>query len=243
MKKLAFSLLISLLTLSASAQKWIDLGLKGSWGPNILLNSNVFDDKDFNHRLSFGYDIGGKIGLNFGENHEVTFDVMSSNFNQKYDFNIFDSISGSSPLYQKKFSMKTLDFLLMYRHNKDGRYFEIGPKYSMVKSATGSNEYIGHNDGVIKDNIVDSYVSAVLGFGSYLIGTDNFGITFGARFSYTFTDLISPVGKEINYPSGTSYDSYKPSHPFTAMIVMEFNYDLGYIAKANCGERRKVIFF
>jgi hypothetical protein len=238
-------LLLTFFTVSSIsfAQSWMDLGLKGSWGPNWLFNKNIMDDQEFNNQLSFGYNFGGKLGWNFNDFHEITFDILGGTFKQEFKFNILDTATNASPLYTKTFQYSTLDLALLYRHNQDGRYMEVGPMYSIIKKASGTNEYDENIDGVIKDNFVPNYFSFVFGFGGYFIGTENFGITFGARFAYSLGDLISETGQINHYPANEPYDTYAPSHAFSAMLVMEANLDFAYMAKAKCKNKRKLILF
>ena len=242
-KLLTLSVFLCIATVS-QAQSWFDLGLKGGWGLTWLANQNMLDDSEFNPRLTTGFTFGGKLGYNINDFHEITIDVMYSQLGQQYSFNVLDSVTNSSPLYEKSLYFNTLDFFLMYRHNKDGRYFEVGPQYSLIKKARGTNTYNEAADGNVADNLNPSYFAAAFGFGSYFIGTENFGITLGARFSYSFSDIISSKGSSINYPSNPrSYSSPKGIHPITAMLIMEFNLDFAYMAKARCKNKRKLILF
>lgn len=240
-----FILLFSLFvfTLNAGAQRWVDIGVKGGWGINWLINKNLSDDQDFNNQLASGYTFGGKLGFNFNDFHEITFDVMATTNRYKFKYNVFDSISNSSPLYEKSFRFNVLEMALLYRNNKDGRYLEFGPSYSLVRNATGTNTLESHNDGVIRDNLINGYTSLIFGFGTYFLGTENFGITLGARFSYTFNDLISEKGKVNHYPANNPYPAYKASHPFYALLIAEANLDFAYMAKAKCKNKRKLILF
>jgi hypothetical protein len=241
-KSVLFVVFLSVSALS-QAQGWLDIGIKGSWGPTWLFNKNIFEDQEFNHQLSFGHSFGGKLGLNFNDFHELTLDVMFGTFKQDFKFNITDSVTGASPEFEKSMSYKTLDFFLLYRHNKDGRYLEVGPAFSLVQSASGSNSWDSSLDGEIADNLITSYPSFVFGFGSYFIGTENFGITLGARFNYGLSDLISDKGQVFHYPANTPYPTYTASHPLYAQLVVEANYDFAYLAKAKCSNKKKVIFF
>ena len=240
-----FILLFSLLlfTSTINAQRWVDIGIKGGWGPNWLMNKNLADDQDFNNQLASGYTFGGKLGFNFNDFHELTFDVLATGYKFKFKFNEFDTTSNASPLYEKSFRFNVLELMLMYRHNKDGRYMEIGPSYSLMKKASGTNNFEGANDGVIRENLIDGFTSVVFGFGTYFMGTENFGITLGARFSYTFDDIISETGKTNHYPANRPYTSYKASHPFYALLIAEANLDFAYMAKAKCKNKRKLILF
>jgi hypothetical protein len=86
-------------------------------------------------------------------------------------------------------------------------------------------------------------MSMLFGFGGYFLGTDNFGITLGARFIYGFGDLISPSGQSKHYPYFEQYATYKKTAPFSAMLVAEANLDFAYMAKAKCKNKRKLILF
>lgn len=229
--------------LVGNGQTWLDFGIKGGYGPSIVINSNFFGDNEFNQRLIGSYTVGGKIGLNFGNKSELTFDVMHSRSNYLFNYNVLDEHTGASPLYQKKLSLKSLDFLVLYRmHGERGNYLEIGPQFSVIRDAEGSTTYPENHDGVIEDNISKNYMAMTLGFGQYLIGNEKISVTLGARFSYGITDLVSSTGRQIQYPAPNKYDTYAASHAFSAMAMLELNYDLGYLSKA-CTKRMKLILF
>ena len=230
------------------SQSWIDVGIKGGWGPTLLFNKNAFDDQLFEHKISFGTMLGGKLGWNFNDDHEVTFDVFGTKNTQTYDFFVDnDTTIGGQTAYHKTVTFNTLSLALLYRHNKDGRHFEIGPVYNMVKKAavTNNDNLLNvSNDGTdIKTNLVSNYMSLLFGFGGYFMGTENFGITLGARFTYGLGDLISPEGKTRHFPYYENYPTYAKTAPFTAMLVMEMNLDFAYLAKAKCKNKRKLILF
>ena len=61
--------LIALLTgififTSTFSQTWFDLGLKGGAGTSILINQNIWNDRDYNHRISPAHCFGIKAGIN-----------------------------------------------------------------------------------------------------------------------------------------------------------------------------------
>ncbi len=240
MRKVFAAILIMISTQGIS-QRWVDFGIKGGWGANFLINSNILDDNTFNHRLTGGYTVGGKIGYNLSDMHEITFDVMYSGFKQNFRYSVTDTVVGS-PEYDKSVTYNTLDFLLMYRLNNEGRYFEIGPKYSLISNGSDFDGQSGQTTDVV-DLMETSTFGMALGFGNYFFGTDNFGITFGARISYDFGDIISDKGQTTHYPSNKLYSSYAQTSPLSVMLMCEFNFDFGYIAKANCGQRTKLIVF
>lgn len=247
MRKLFLSLSF-LITFSGlvKSQMWLDVGLKGGWGPTILINSNAFDDQNFIHKFSYGHMFGGKLGLNFNDDHEITLDVMGMKYFQKYDYNIADSTTGGSTQFHKSVSFNVLCIGLLYRHNKDGRHFEVGPVYNIVQKAALKDDNPLNSSQVssdVKSNLVSGYMSMLFGFGGYFLGTENFGITLGARFIYGFGDLISEKGKSTHFPYEQSYPNYKNTAPFSAMLVAEANLDFAFWAKAKCKNKRKLILF
>ncbi len=243
MRKSVLTLAFVSIWFAGFSQNWLDIGIKGGYGISLLYNQNILDDPAYNHRIAGAYTFGGKLGLNFGERHEVTFDIMSSSFNQDFNFSISDSVDGGTQEYQSNIGYKALELMLLYRNNNNGAYTEIGPSMSMIRSANYSNDFEGVSGIDAMENWNKTNFGIVLGFGAYMVGTENFGITLGARFNYIVSDAISSFGQQNNFPTNTNYDTYKASHPFSAMMVMEFNYDLGYLAQANCSKRRKIIFF
>ena len=65
-----------------------------------------------------------------------------------------------------------------------------------------------------------------VGFGAYMVGTENFGITAGARLGFDFSDLISEEGKTVNMPTLKAYDSYKGTFPVTSAVSFRSQYGL-----------------
>ena len=245
MRKTIFTLLtVILCSASVNAQRWVDVGLKGGWGASLLINQNIFDDNTFSHRISSSYSFGGKFGYNLNANHEITFDFMLGHFDQKFNFNEPDLINPAfQPEYSKNMIYKSMDMLFMYRFNKDGRYLEVGPQYSLIQKAYETNTFTNEINADKTDYLNPNYMAFSLGFGNYFLGTENFGITLGARFSYGLGDIISEAGKNVNYPATTrNYSSYAESMPLTAQIIMEFNFDFAYIAKASCGRTKLMTF-
>lgn len=241
MKKI--TLIASLLFIfshSLYSQSWLEIGLKGGYGLDFLINKNVSSDVTHTSKFSFGYMYGGKLGWNFNEEHAVTFDVLYSGFGKSYEYYMLNPDS-SKTFSNKSFSFNSLDFLLMYRHIKNASYFEIGPQFSTVKKAVGSDDLSNTKNVDISDNLVKTYYSGVIGAGALLAGTENFRVTLGFRVIYAFDDIVSAYGQNNYFPSGNKYDTYKKTNPLSAMMVIEFNYDLGFLASTNC-KKKKVSF-
>lgn len=239
-------ILTSLLTLSlfanSQAQSWIDFGVKGGWGPTLLFNQKIFDNQSVNHKLSYAPTFGAKIGYNFNMEHEITFDVMFSQFKQDFTYSVTDSTTKSDVNYNSTFGYKSTDLLFMYRHNKNGSYFEIGPKLSLIKSSYNNFDLNTFAPMFSPDQVVPQLTSLAVGFGSYFIGTENFGVTGGLRMSYSFNNIISTNGNNVYAPTYLPSSNNGVSHPLFFQVIFEANYDLAYMAKAKCG-RKKILMF
>jgi hypothetical protein len=241
MKKLLLIAALFFSGLSLIGQNWLDIGIKGLWGPTFLMNSNIFDDQNFNHQITTKGGFGAKLGYNFGPNHEVTFDFMMSGFAQDFKFNIMDPTDSTTTELGSTMGYKSMDFLLMYRNNNNGKYFEVGPIVSNLRSVENKVEGIMDSNFDL-DKVNKMQAGVAVGFGAYFIGTDNFGITGGLRISYMATDLFSNNGISDGYPTGTTYSSYKASHPLFVQLIFEANLDFAYLARASCG-RTKIMMF
>lgn len=241
MKKIVTIFVLIIALGSFKAQTWVDLGIKGGIGANFLMNQNIWGDVNYNHAFTSCYTFGGKLGFNFNQEHEITFDAMVGNFKQKFNYNILDSISETSENYTSEIGFNRLDLSVMYRHNKNGSYIEFGPCIALLNTPYRLDSRTTKS----KFNEVDINIrnkGLILGFGNYVMGTESFGITAGLRMSQYFDDLISTQGQLKNLPTLTKYDNYKGSKPLFIEFILEANFDFAYVAKAKCG-RRKLMFF
>lgn len=228
--------------ISAHSQMWFDIGFKGGVGTGILMNQNIWNDADYNHRISPSYSFGTKFGINLSDYHEITFDFMVSKFRQDFLHNQFDSVTNISPIYESSLSYNSFDYMVLYRHNKDGRYMEIGPSIQSIRKVNFNDEFPSPNTFDLED-VNKLQTNLILGFGAYFIGTENFGVTTGFRISYTLSDLISQKGQEQFFPTQKNYQEYHASHPLFICFLIEANFDFAYFAKAKCTSRTKLILF
>lgn len=241
MKKLLLIAVLFFSGLSLIGQNWLDIGIKGLWGPTFLYNQNIFDDGNYNHQITTNGGFGAKLGYNFGPNHELTFDFMVAGLKQDFKFNIVDTSDNSSTEYASNINYKSFDFLLMYRNNKDGKYFEVGPIISNMRSVGRKVEDV-MDPNFDLDKVNKMQAGVTLGFGAYFLGTENFGVTGGLRISYMATDLFSNNGINSGYPTGVAYSSYKATHPLFVQLVFEANLDFAYLARASCGRTKLLMF-
>lgn len=232
--------ILSLFLLSSSiqAQIFFDLGLKGGYGGNLMLNSNVFDDSDLVHKFSSAYTVGGKLGLNFTMESAVTFELMYSGYTQNYNYKTLGDV-GSDNTGLKELDYSSMDILVLYRKTGMGQYVEIGGEYSILNKATYSDANSEINSLDILNQTEKNRLKAVVGFGSNIMGGEMTLVSLGLRVKYDFTDFFQEnlTGADTVY--GKVYDSYKSTNPLTAMLILEINQGIGYFAQRSCPKRVK----
>lgn len=235
-------LLLAFLSFQSQAQNWVDVGLKGNYGISHLFNVGVLNNPNYAAMFTYNGSYGGKVGFNIGEFHEITFDGMWGKFGQNYDYSIEIEPEDHEP-FTGSIGFKTTELILMYRNNNEGRYFEVGPSYTLVKGAAANFGHLSVQPDD-PDALIQPYTSMVMGFGAYVMGTDYFGITMGFRMSYALTDITTTKGQAADFPSFmTNEEEYTQTHPLFFGVSMEANFDLAYLAKANCGKRKKLLLF
>ena len=214
---------------------WFDIGIKGAYGLTMMGNKNIFDDRNIDHRISGGYGFGVSLGVHFGQNSGVLVEYMRSTGNQKFD----DESTSSNLLID--YQWQTNDVLLLYRFSGNGGYFEIGPKASFLSDI--SLEVEGTTVENVDQWFEDTWFSGVLGFGTYIAGSELFTIQAGIRLHYQFGDMVNDAGENAGWPVGTVYESYKQTSLIMAQFHLEVNYAFGRFAKESCRDRWKLILF
>lgn len=236
---------LSVPALLFSQHSWTAVGIKGGYGASYLINKNYWTDQNIENQITFGYMFGGRLSENFNDKNELSFECFSSLIRQNYI--ISDSVSASTV----GMSYKTIDLALLYRNHNEGGYFEIGPQMSFIRKASPTSN-IADNDPQTLTYFSPHYFSGVLGFGGNVMGSDNFDMLMGLRFIYGFSDIVSKNGGRSdalpNFPIRDSYtpkySTYEPTNPFTILLMLEFNFDVGYFARATCNKnRRKFVTF
>lgn len=238
MKKMSTLILLMLIIFSAKSQPWFDVGLKGGLGTSFMYNKQIFDDQYLTHKFKPGYTFGAKFGINFIQEHQITFDIMKSSFTQGF---LYYPEAGNEVL--RDYTIDGIDLLLMYRTNRKGTYFEVGPQWSNVSKLNYKDQGGDFLNPYTPNQIINkSNFSVAVGFGGYVFGTDNFGVTAGFRINYTLNDIASEAGRDKNFPMLTPGDS-DPTHNLGVIFMLEANYDFGYLVSSRCGKRNKLFVF
>lgn len=240
MRKLLILCFIAVSTIGYSQKEiaWFDAAIKIMYGSSNIINNAVIDDPNLNYDLSFGTAVGfgGKLGINRGYNG-LAIELMYTSSGQT-----FEGLNDYPAAPQVEW--KSLDLYLLFRNAKNLGFFEIGPKIGFLRSMSRTGA-----DGQLTDfaEINKRQISAVLGFGVNVIGTDgSFSGQIGLRFEYGFTDMNGQdelgVGSEPFPYAVDLYNGekgYQKSAPIYAGLVFELNWGLGYYGIAQCGARAK----
>ena len=238
MKKLLFIFVLIISTQMSFGQAWTDVGLKVGYGLSLLNNKNLFNDNQYVHEVNGAYSLGAKAGVNIGEFNSITFDIGISQLKQNFNYTVGSNENAVD--YQNNIVWKNLDMYLMYRNTRSSAYIEIGPMLSRIKKVTQTDTGANFKDKDTKSFYSDKYLSAVLGFGGYVFGSERFTLMLGLRAHYAFQDMISDAGQKANYPApfgADKFDTYEKSNPIFIQAVMEFNFGLGFFAKTACTGR------
>jgi len=244
MKKLTFLFCLIGFISSSNAQKmdfWLDAGLKVQYGATLLYNKAAGDDSNWDYTFATSTKFGGKLGINWNYTG-VTLDVMLGKTKGLYQNTI---PGGGAP--DQEISINTADIYLLFRDARNRGYIELGPKVSLTSDVKRGDKG-GDLTTVDSDNTLyeKTPLSAVIGFGTYLIGNDGaFSGIFGLRFEYGFSDIVTDAGKAagdtrqpVNYIGEAS-----ATNPIFAGIVFEFNWGIGGVGQARCGEKSKFVWF
>ncbi len=217
-------------------QVWFDMGVKGSYGITMMSNKNIFDDRDVDYQISGGYGFGVSVGTHFGDHQGIIVEYMRSTGKQNFDEEL-------GVVQSNNYEWSTNDVLLLYRYTGYGAYFEVGPKIAFVSDVM--NTYHDQPTMDVTHLFEDKWISGVVGFGSYLGGSDLFSMQIGLRLYYQFGDMINEDGQALDLPPPAyiDYDTYKQTNLISAQLHLEFNYAFGRFAKESCHDRWKLILF
>jgi hypothetical protein len=225
------------LAVSAQSQWWFDAGIKGSYGPTLMYDQNVFDDAFYKHNISTGTSIGGRVGLNYGYHVGLSLEYAGATSNQDFEYN--------GDIYNT-FKWKHNDISTLFRYSGNGAYVEVGAKFSNVKEVELDNVEDGISDATAYFN--ENYTSGIFGFGSYLMGSELLTLNMGIRLHWGFTDMVNEAGKEQGYPiyldpTEPLKDPSKKTLATAAQLQLELNYAFGRFSKEACHDRWKLILF
>jgi len=245
MKQLRLLLILAITCLTGlqlHSQKkivWFDAGLKAQSGFTGFYNQAIVDSDNVDFEVTSSVAYGGKLGINKGYSG-VALELLLGQTKGKFDHQDFVGTTNME--------LQHMDFYVLFRNAKNLGFFEIGPKFSFVRSA----EYFraSPDQPVAVTDVTDDFrsgISGVLSFGANLIGNEGrFSGQLGLRLEYGFKNIVSDRGLANNSPvyiDGLYANGNKGTHPIFAGIVFELNWGIGYYGMTKCGGRTKFFMF
>lgn len=211
-----------------------EIQAKGLGNSTWLMNKNISDQgalQDYAMAWGFNYGLGfsayfGKVG--FGA------DYLLGNHMGGYTCTLEIKDSSGVVLSTKTFKssidlkVTQIPFLFKVRDDKDG-YFELGPQYNIISSATYRQNASGSKvDTVVTSSFSDSYFSAVLGFGFKIkFGNTPLALLAGFRFQYSLSDLKGVDALGINFNNALVYPKPNTTSAATAGVVLGLVFAIG----------------
>jgi len=232
------------LSINTYSQVWFDVGLKGGGGAGFVMNKELNSDARFTHSPGFNNFYGGKIGVNFGENFGIGFEVDYGN--HVYGFTQAEVVGLDQNLaYKYEMSFKRLNISPLFRYTNEASYLELGPSFKMLSNQLISDEAYPNSQPSAEDVMSQRLTGLVFGFGGHMVGNETVSLMMGLRFSYALTRLNSTETVSTTFPFTNYSDISSPSsvNPLDAQLVIELNYSLGYFARASCGRRTAFLSF
>ncbi len=233
---IGFFILISV----ANAQNtWVAISAKGGYGTGLLFNQPSFDDTNIDYEyFSPSYFAGGKFGFMFGDYVGVSTEITINSFSQNYD------IHSTNAEYHSFMKINTFDYGFMLNlQAPTGFYFDIGPKFSSIKSAqltlTDNRQLNSSFDRL--DKMSQNLDGLAFGLGVKPYMSDVFEMKLGIRGTYGFGSVVATPGYIIPADDKTMYfPTYtnEKTNPMQIMLNVEFTYVFGRFGRASCGKFR-----
>lgn len=224
-----------LYTTIGSAQIWLELGPKASFGPSGYYNSTLANNDQHDYSLNLAYSYGGSLGLNIGDHHGLNLEVMRGTFFQDITYR-----PSTQESFRNNLEWEVYDLYALYRYYpQSGMFLELGSKYTTITELTQTS---GIKPVAVEGQYEDSYLSGVLGLGAFLSGSESLVFKAGLRFEYGLTDFVTAEGMTNGYPSiDSNLMDQGDTVPYRISFGLELSFGVGGFAKGACGRRGFVL--
>lgn len=228
------------------APNWLSLAGKIGIGGSNFMCKQLTDNENFSlNYLSPAFSVGGRLGVVFVDRVGVSVEYLSSNSQNKAEFN--PHIQGESVI-NSNLKMKSGDILILGRYTGEyGFYLEVGPKITSIKDVTreidGNLGFLGVN---ASDNVTDKFKgkfnSIVFGFGFSPYNGERVQVTLGIRGAYCNKNALEVDDNIFGLTKHMAGIKDIEMKPFSAQAMVEVNYHFARFGSATCGKQR-IIFF
>ncbi len=208
---------------------WISAGVKAGFGTSFLFNMPSFNDPDVTYKFfTPSYTYGAKLAFSFNQGAMgFQLEYNNSAWGQNFTVNDGTNITTHSASYS------TMGFGLIFKAvSLGGFYFELGPQYNLVRSAS-------LDGNSIRQNSVDQYTSAVIGLGFMPLFGKKVELSIGLRGIVSLGNINSVDAFSI-YSSSPNFSKYTNNNTTSIMLVpmVDFTYVFAMMGRASCGKFR-----
>jgi hypothetical protein len=248
MKKISILLILTLFVISAHAQrkgqviKWFSIAAKGGVTNSFLLNTDILNDNNINPSFfNLGYTFGGRLTFSYGDNLGFGIEYEAFSLAQEY------AIVAPTDSYTKDINIKASEIIPFFRYTGDrGGYFEIGPKFSTIKTVTETNSIDAAFSQTIEPEMYyePKFKNIMIGFGTSAVKTERLEVNMGVRLAYAFSSITLDnyyVANDGVYPATFTIPT-KATNPVSIQFLVELNYYFAFYGNASCGRGRLMFF-
>ncbi len=235
MKKIFILFAITVLSVNVFSQShgirpFVIFGPKGMYSSTFLFNKNVSSSGDpQNTDISFGHSYGFMVGVNFKNSIiGIETEYQMSQLSQKYNGNLGGYTSDVT------LTASDIPLLLKLSSGYNG-YLEVGPQFSMIKTAKYSYKELNPPFSTLSNidksaEFSKTNLSAVLGFGTnFNLADEELLLRVGFRLSFGLLDIkgTDAFGQDLSdktiYPK--SYQTHSANISFLMGLTYQFEFD------------------
>jgi hypothetical protein len=185
-----------------------------------LINNNI-SDKGAEQDYAPGWGTTFGLGINgYFKSVGLGVELLAGTHKGAYKGTV-GAIEYTSEVQLKQFQIP----ILIKLRGENGGYFEIGPQFNMISSATYTKDGFFNNTEDVKSDY-QNYTSVVMGFGAniQLFKSIPLGLLIGMRLNYGFADAkgVDAFGNSLS--SSIFYPNYKKTMAVSAGLQIGFSY-------------------
>ncbi len=221
MKKIVLGITCLLFISQSQAQKFgfqLEAQGKSIISSTWLINNNISDKGD-EQDYAPGWGTTYGVGINgYFKSVGLGVEILGGTHKGAYKGSILGT-DYTSEVQLKQFQIP----ILLKLRGESGGYFEIGPQFNIISSATYT-----YDDGLINYNknvksTYQNYTSVVMGFGAnvQLSKSIPLGLMMGMRLNYGFTDAKGVDAQGFNL---SNYPTYQKTMAVSAGLQLGLSY-------------------
>lgn len=194
--------------------------LKGMESSTWLLNKNI-SDKGAEQDYAPGWGTTFGLGINgYFKSVGLGVELLAGTHKGAYKGSVA-TIDYTSDVQLKQFQIP----ILLKLRGESGGYFEIGPQFNIISSATYTYDGLVNWTKNVKSSY-QNYTSVVMGFGAniQLSKSIPLGLIMGMRLNYGFADAKGVDAFSNSLSSSIFYPTYKKTMAVSAGLQIGLSY-------------------